>query len=790
MTMREQNNTNVIHQTNGVVFWILIMVSVCIGILFQSTSIVYAAEYDSIEVTIAAPKIDTHPAYTVQSLRIRNGGTKKWTDMGTALVPKWYEGSDVQAKNCITTDNQYWYKPSKIYTCELEIWPEDGDTWKSTVTAKLNGNNVTGSNLEYNGPDQPVILTYTFPATEEIALDKSNAYILLGDYPYYYRGKFAAPGEITVKRQLKYEEEWITLTKDTDYELEITNNELRTSGTVKAILKNGYTGTLEKQFEFRMRGLGMDYETAILSGDSFVGGKLTCQLSGLPESCREEDLKYAWMYSRNGSDWLSMPTIESGNKNKQVTILTGTKGYYYKVQITATGHKGTITSNTVQIEGPAADEIDISKFFYGSVFISYIKDNFDTDHDGYLTPAERNAVKVINMNGLGAGSIGNLKYFTELEELYCDSNSLTGLDVSNNLKLKRLSCSNNSITVGTLVLKNNTELEYLNCSNCNLKSLYLVNNTKLTYLNCNNNKLTSLDLSKNVNLEILDCANNSLTNVSISRDAPFTNGINKDESCTISFVEHTHKFSGEWKYDADNHWHECTANDGAIDTKVPHAYDNDADKDCNECGYERSVSDQTTPGGTTPTPGDTTPGGTTPTPGTNPGNTQPTQPVVQPKITLNANSIVLKVKQTSSALKATDLIPGDRVISWKSSNKKVFTVNGAGKLKAGKKPGKAKLTITLQSGLTKTIPVKVQKGTVKTKKITAAKTVTLQKGQKFKLVPVLTPITTQEKVKYTSSKKKIATVNSKGQIIAKKKGKTVITITSGKKKAKCTIIVN
>ncbi len=170
--------------------------------------------------------------------------------------------------------------------------------------------------------------------------------------------------------------------------------------------------------------------------------------------------------------------------------------------------------------------------------------------------------------------------------------------------------------------------------------------------------------------------------------------------------------------------------------------------------------------------------------------TQTTQTPVNPRMTLNASSIVLKVKQSSSALKVTDLIPGDSVVSWKSSNKKVFTVNASGKLKAGKKPGKAKLTITLKSGLTKTIPVKVQKGTVKTTRIVLQKKkVTLNKGQKYKLSPVLTPITTQEKVKYTSSNKKIATVNGKGQVTAKKAGKTVITVKSGKKTVKCTITV-
>ena len=45
----------------------------------------------------------------------------------------------------------------------------------------------------------------------------------------------------------------------------------------------------------------------------------------------------------------------------------------------------------------------------------------------------------------------------------------------------------------------------------------------------------------------------------------------------------------------------------------------------------------------------------------------------------------------------------------------------------------------------------------------------MKKGEKFTLKPVISPLTSQEKVAYTSSNKKVATVNKKGVITAKKK---------------------
>ena len=161
-----------------------------------------------------------------------------------------------------------------------------------------------------------------------------------------------------------------------------------------------------------------------------------------------------------------------------------------------------------------------------------------------------------------------------------------------------------------------------------------------------------------------------------------------------------------------------------------------------------------------------------------------------PTIKTNAEKLPLKVKQKTTAFKVIGLANGDSVAAYTSSNTKVFTVSKNGTLTAGKKAGKATLTIRLASGLEKKIPVTVQKSTVTTTKITGLKSkVTLEKGKKLALKPILTPITSQQKFTYTSSNKKVATVNKSGVITAKKAGTAKITVKSGKKKFTVTVTV-
>ena len=161
-----------------------------------------------------------------------------------------------------------------------------------------------------------------------------------------------------------------------------------------------------------------------------------------------------------------------------------------------------------------------------------------------------------------------------------------------------------------------------------------------------------------------------------------------------------------------------------------------------------------------------------------------------PSIKVNMTLIPLQVKQTTTKFKVSGLANGDSIVSYTSSNPKVFTVNKNGKIKAGKKKDHAVLTITLKSGLKKTVKVNVQKTAVKTKKIQGlSKTLTLKKGSSVKLKPMLKPLTSQQKLIYTSSNKKVVTVSSKGVVKAKKSGKVTITVKSGSKKVKIKVTV-
>lgn len=161
---------------------------------------------------------------------------------------------------------------------------------------------------------------------------------------------------------------------------------------------------------------------------------------------------------------------------------------------------------------------------------------------------------------------------------------------------------------------------------------------------------------------------------------------------------------------------------------------------------------------------------------------------VKATIKLNLTSITLQQKQSTKAVKVT-MAKGDSVKSWTSSNKKIATVDKNGTIKAVKK-GTAKITVTLKSGKKATVTVKVQTSKVATSKITGLKSkVTVKKGKTLTLKPVLSPITSHDKITYKTSNKSVATVSSKGVITGKKKGTAKITVKAGKKSYVVTVTV-
>lgn len=164
------------------------------------------------------------------------------------------------------------------------------------------------------------------------------------------------------------------------------------------------------------------------------------------------------------------------------------------------------------------------------------------------------------------------------------------------------------------------------------------------------------------------------------------------------------------------------------------------------------------------------------------------------KITLAENKKTMYIgEKYTLKVKSTKPEKASKSVSFKSSNTKIATVNGKGRIVA-KKKGSATITVTskVNKKVKATCRIKVVQP-VKTIAVTNAvnNTVAVRMGKSLTLKTSVSPSNAgNKKLTYSSSNKKIVTVNSKGKITAKKKAGTAkITIKAAVGKAKTTITV-
>lgn len=162
-------------------------------------------------------------------------------------------------------------------------------------------------------------------------------------------------------------------------------------------------------------------------------------------------------------------------------------------------------------------------------------------------------------------------------------------------------------------------------------------------------------------------------------------------------------------------------------------------------------------------------------------STAETLPTITPSITVEASTKMKLNKTKAFLIKGQTLtlkLSGFKgKVIWSSSKPSIAAINSNGKVTARKK-GSA--VITAKVGTNKyTCKIAVQTPTIN------KKSVTLTKGQKF----TLKLKGTNQKIKWSSSRKDIVSVNSKGIATAKKVGKATITATVLNKKYKCNITV-
>ncbi|WP_260986514.1 leucine-rich repeat domain-containing protein [Paenibacillus xylanexedens] len=178
--------------------------------------------------------------------------------------------------------------------------------------------------------------------------------------------------------------------------------------------------------------------------------------------------------------------------------------------------------------------MDITYAFTDERFRRVVLDRF-CNQRGFIQESDVCEVEILQLSNHNISNLDGIEYFRGLQELDCDYNQLTGLDLTQNHKLRTLRCRENQLL--TLDLSPNKELQVLDCSFNRLRKLDLSHNSKLVTLECHWNMLSelvteslerleelscsynalfSLDLEHNKQLQRLDCANNYMLELDIT----------------------------------------------------------------------------------------------------------------------------------------------------------------------------------------------------------------------------------------------------------------------------------
>lgn len=138
----------------------------------------------------------------------------------------------------------------------------------------------------------------------------------------------------------------------------------------------------------------------------------------------------------------------------------------------------------------------------------------DIANDGQVPTENIEGVTLLIVSSNSISDLTGIEDFTNLDRLFINSNTISTLDLSNNVNLTELYANSN--TISSINLSNNTELTDLYIENNNLSSIDISNNVKLEVLQLEGNTLSSIDLSNNVLVKELDLNDNNLTTLDLS----------------------------------------------------------------------------------------------------------------------------------------------------------------------------------------------------------------------------------------------------------------------------------
>ncbi len=145
---------------------------------------------------------------------------------------------------------------------------------------------------------------------------------------------------------------------------------------------------------------------------------------------------------------------------------------------------------------------------------------YDSNHDNQLQNTETDTVTTLSISSMSISDLTGIQAFTHLKGLYCSTNQIATIDLSQNTQLERLTCSYNPIS--NLDLSMNPALAYFDAVSTNFSSLDFSANPALVSVICSGNHLTSLDFRMNPSLQGIDAGGNQITTINLSNNSALT----------------------------------------------------------------------------------------------------------------------------------------------------------------------------------------------------------------------------------------------------------------------------
>ena len=127
---------------------------------------------------------------------------------------------------------------------------------------------------------------------------------------------------------------------------------------------------------------------------------------------------------------------------------------------------------------------------------------------------------MISCNAMSISDLTGIEAFVALNALYCNSNLLTSLDLSQNTALTILRCESNLLS--SINVSQNLLLGEFYCNSNQLTNLDISQNTALITFRCSNNLLSSFDFTNNSLLTWIACSNNLITSLDITQNPAVT----------------------------------------------------------------------------------------------------------------------------------------------------------------------------------------------------------------------------------------------------------------------------